>query len=88
VFTIFCCLRAARDAVPYAVGLYITSAYWFTASTSFANPAVTISRSLSDTFAGIAPSGVPLFIAAQIIGALVGLRCVGLLYRPVKSGPL
>jgi glycerol uptake facilitator-like aquaporin len=88
VLTIFCCLRAARDAVPYAVGLYITSAYWFTASTSFANPAVTIARSFSDTFAGIAPGGVPLFIAAQIIGALVGLHCAGLLYRPVKSGPL
>jgi glycerol uptake facilitator-like aquaporin len=88
VLTIFCCLRAARDAVPYAVGLYITSAYWFTASTSFANPAVTIARSFSDTFAGIAPGGVPLFIAAQIIGALVWLHCAGLLYRPVKSGSL
>ncbi|MET4388200.1 glycerol uptake facilitator-like aquaporin [Bradyrhizobium sp. F1.4.3] len=60
-------------AVPYAVGLYITSAYWFTASTSFANPAVTIARSLSDTFAGIAPQGVPAFIAAQIIGAIVAI---------------
>ena len=84
VLTIFCCLHAARDAIPYAVGLYITSAYWFTASTSFANPAVTIARSLSDTFAGIAPGGVPPFIAAQIIGALAGLGCAGLLYRPVK----
>ncbi|QOZ70893.1 aquaporin [Bradyrhizobium arachidis] len=56
-------------AVPYAVGLYITSAYWFTSSTSFANPAVTIARSLSDTFAGIAPWGVPAFITAQLIGA-------------------
>jgi glycerol uptake facilitator-like aquaporin len=86
--TIFCCLRAARDAIPYAVGLYITSAYWFTASTSFANPAVTIARSLSDTFAGIAPAGVPPFIAAQFIGALVGLCCAGLLYRPVKPDAL
>ncbi len=85
--TIFCCLRAARDAVPYAVGLYITSAYWFTASTSFANPAVTIARSLSDTFAGIAPGGVPPFIAAQITGALLGLGCARLLYRPVKLAP-
>jgi glycerol uptake facilitator-like aquaporin len=58
----------ARAAVPYAVGLYITSAYWFTASTSFANPAVTIARSLSDTFAGISPGSVPAFIAAQLIG--------------------
>jgi glycerol uptake facilitator-like aquaporin len=87
VLTILGCVARAPAAVPYAVGLYITSAYWFTASTSFANPAVTIARSLSDTFAGIAPSGVPLLIAAQIIGALVGLLCAGLLYRPVKSGP-
>lgn len=60
-------------AVPYAVGLYITSAYWFTASTSFANPAVTIARSLSNTFAGIAPQGVPAFIAAQLIGAILAI---------------
>jgi glycerol uptake facilitator-like aquaporin len=60
-------------AIPYAVGLYITSAYWFTASTSFANPAVTIARSLSDTFAGIAPHGVPAFLAAQGIGMLAAL---------------
>jgi glycerol uptake facilitator-like aquaporin len=86
VLTIFCCLRAAREAIPYAVGLYITSAYWFTASTSFANPAVTIARSFSDTFAGIAPAGVLPFIAAQIVGALLGLHCAGLLYRPAKPG--
>jgi glycerol uptake facilitator-like aquaporin len=61
-------LRGRPAAIPYAVGLYITSAYWFTASTSFANPAVTIARSLSDTFAGIAPSGVTAFIAAQLVG--------------------
>lgn len=67
-------------AVPYAVGLYITSAYWFTASTSFANPAVTIARSLSDTFAGIAPQGVPAFIAAQIAGALLAIPLVGWLW--------
>ena len=60
-------------AVPYAVGLYITSAYWFTASTSFANPAVTIARSLSDTFAGIGPSGVLAFIAAQLVGMLAAV---------------
>jgi glycerol uptake facilitator-like aquaporin len=84
VLTILCCLRAAREAIPYAVGLYITAAYWFTASTSFANPAVTIARSLSDTFAGIAPTGAPLFIVAQIVGALVGLRCADLLYRPTE----
>ncbi|HMK81276.1 MAG TPA: MIP/aquaporin family protein [Xanthobacteraceae bacterium] len=70
LLTIFGCLAGARAAVPYAVGLYIMAAYWFTASTSFANPAVTIARALSDTFAGIAPSGVPAFIAAQCAGAL------------------
>ena len=56
----------ARNAVAYAVGLYITAAYWFTASTSFANPAVTIARSISDTFAGIAPTGVAAFILLQL----------------------
>ncbi len=70
LLTILGSLRARADAVPMMVGLYITAAYWFTASTSFANPAVTIARSLSDTFAGIAPASVPAFIAAQVIGAL------------------
>jgi len=69
LLTIFGCLTGARAAIPYAVGLYITAAYWFTASTSFANPAVTIARSLSDTFAGIAPGSVAAFIAAQFVGA-------------------
>ncbi len=64
------CSRLRSGAVPFAVAAYITAAYWFTASTSFANPAVTIARSLSDTFAGIQPSDVPLFIVAQISGAL------------------
>jgi glycerol uptake facilitator-like aquaporin len=68
LLTIFGCAAKTPTAIPYAVGLYITSAYWFTASTSFANPAVTIARSLSDTFAGIAPSGVIAFIAAQLVG--------------------
>jgi glycerol uptake facilitator-like aquaporin len=68
LFTIFGCANKTPAAIPYAVGLYITAAYWFTASTSFANPAVTIARSLSDTFAGIAPSGVIAFIAAQLVG--------------------
>ena len=71
LLTIFGCLAGARAAIPYAVGLYITAAYWFTASTSFANPAVTVARALSDTFSGIAPSGVPAFIAAQLAGAAV-----------------
>lgn len=70
LLTIFGCLARSPTAIPYAVGLYITSAYWFTASTSFANPAVTIARSMSDTFAGIAPSGVIAFIVAQLIGML------------------
>jgi glycerol uptake facilitator-like aquaporin len=64
------CSRVRSSAVPIAVGTYITAAYWFTASTSFANPAVTIARSLSDTFAGIRPIDVPLFIFAQLAGAL------------------
>jgi glycerol uptake facilitator-like aquaporin len=71
LLTIFGCGVRTPGAIPYAVGLYITSAYWFTASTSFANPAVTVARSLSDTFAGIAPSGVLPFIGAQLLGAAV-----------------
>jgi glycerol uptake facilitator-like aquaporin len=70
VGAILASLRFRAEATAWIVGLYITAAYWFTASTSFANPAVTFARSLSDTFAGIAPSSVPLFIAAQIAGAL------------------
>jgi glycerol uptake facilitator-like aquaporin len=73
LLTILGCAASTPGAIPYAVGLYITSAYWFTASTSFANPAVTIARSLSDTFAGIAPSGAPAFIASQMIGAIAAL---------------
>ena len=68
LLTIFGCAARTPTAIPYAVGLYIASAYWFTASTSFANPAVTVARSLSDTFAGIAPSGVAGFIVAQLMG--------------------
>lgn len=70
VLTIFGCLAGNRAGLPYAVGLYITAAYWFTASTSFANPAVTLARALSDTFAGIAPSGVLAFVLAQMTGML------------------
>ena len=69
LLAIFGCLSKAPAAVPYAVGLYITAAYWFTASTSFANPAVTLARCLSDTFAGIAPASMPAFVAAQLAGA-------------------
>jgi glycerol uptake facilitator-like aquaporin len=80
LLTIFGCVSRAPSAVPYAVGLYITSAYWFTASTSFANPAVTIARSLSDTFAGIAPGGVTAFIAAQLAGAALAMVLSGWLW--------
>jgi glycerol uptake facilitator-like aquaporin len=73
LLTILGCSARSPAAIPYAVGLYITSAYWFTASTSFANPAVTIARSLSDTFAGIAPAGVMAFIAAQLGGMLAAV---------------
>jgi glycerol uptake facilitator-like aquaporin len=73
LLTIFGCAAQRPEAIPYAVGLYITAAYWFTASTSFANPAVTIARSLSDTFAGIAPAGVAAFIAAQLVGMLAAV---------------
>ena len=69
VLTIFSCIRHRPETVPYAVGLYISAGYWFTASTSFANPAVTIARSFTDTFSGIAPTDVPGFIIAQMIGA-------------------
>lgn len=71
IATILGCLKARAEAVPYAVGLYITAAYWFTSSTSFANPAVTIARSLSDSFAGISPANVIAFIAAQLVAALI-----------------
>jgi len=70
LLTIFGSGAQTPAAIPYAVGLYITAAYWFTASTSFANPAVTIARALSDTYAGIAPAGVLAFIAAQLAGAV------------------
>jgi len=70
LLTILGCSTRTPAAVPYAVGLYIASGYWFTASTSFANPAVTIARALSDTYAGIAPADVGAFIIAQIFGAL------------------
>jgi glycerol uptake facilitator-like aquaporin len=63
------CARRRAGAVPFAVGAYIMAAYWFTSSTSFANPAVTLARAASDTFAGIRPTDVPGFIAAQLLGA-------------------
>jgi len=85
LLTILGCVARAPQAVAVAVGLYITAAYWFTASTSFANPAVTIARALSNTFAGIAPSGVPAFIAAQLVGMLAALAAARQLW-PVAAG--
>ncbi len=80
VLTILGTLKARPAATPMAVGLYITAAYWFTASTSFANPAVTVARSLSDTFAGIAPASAPAFIAAQLAGAVAATVVGGWLF--------
>jgi len=84
-FGLLLTVLATRSA--YAIGLYITAAYWFTASTSFANPAVTIARALSDTYAGIAPGGVLAFIAAQIVGALLAVALARwLLDAPASPG--
>lgn len=77
LFTILAGIRFRHDAVPWLVALYITAAYWFTASTSFANPAVAIARSLTDTFAGIRPLDLPAFIIAETLGALLALAAVG-----------
>jgi glycerol uptake facilitator-like aquaporin len=79
--TILGTLRFRAEFTPVAVGLYITAAYWFTASTSFANPAVTLARSLSDTFAGIAPGSAPLFVMAQVLGALAAVAAFRWLLR-------
>ena len=81
ILVIFALARSGRLAsAPAAVGAYIGAAYWFTASTSFANPAITIGRMFSDTFAGIAPSSVPVFIAAQIGGGIAGVAVIRILY--------
>jgi glycerol uptake facilitator-like aquaporin len=79
--TIIGAQRSRPEFTPVAVGLYITAAYWFTASTSFANPAVTIARALSNTFAGIAPASVPLFIAGQIVGTVAGVGFFAWLFK-------
>ncbi|HZZ35155.1 MAG TPA: aquaporin family protein, partial [Caulobacteraceae bacterium] len=83
--TIFGAVRFRPQATPAAVALYITAAYWFTASTSFANPAVTIARSLSDTFAGIAPTSAPAFIAAQIAATVAAVFAIGWLLGGAKG---
>lgn len=81
VLTILAGIRFERRAVPWLVGLYITAAYWFTASTSFANPAVAIARALTNTFSGIRPIDLPGFIVAQLAGALCGMALLGWLLR-------
>jgi len=82
LLTIAGAIRFRPDQTPALVGLYITSAYWFTASTSFANPAVTIARSLTDSFSGIAPHSVPLFVAAQLVGVLAAYSACGWMHDP------
>jgi arsenate reductase len=87
VLVIFTLTRSGRgERAPAAVGAYIGAAYWFTSSTSFANPAITIGRMFSDTFAGIAPSSVPLFLAAQLVGGGLAVLLVRGLY-PTGAGP-
>jgi glycerol uptake facilitator-like aquaporin len=89
IATILAGIRFQRTAVPWLVGLYITAAYWFTASTSFANPAVAIARSLTNTFSGIRPIDLPGFILAELCGALVGMLLMNWLLRhPEARGPV
>lgn len=85
LFVIFGGLRSKPDAVPTLVAVYITGAYWFTASTSFANPAVTIARGFTDTFAGIDPSHIAGFIVAQSVGLIIAVPCLGWLFRQPRS---
>jgi glycerol uptake facilitator-like aquaporin len=88
VLVIFGAIRSGRsDTIAFAVGGYITAAYWFTSSTSFANPAVTIARTLSNTFAGIAPSSVPMFIAMQVVGAGIAIVLVRTLFPTSTEAP-
>lgn len=87
VATILGTLRWRPEAVPYAVGLFITAGYWFTASTSFANPAVTLARAFSDTFSGIRPVDAPAFIAAQFAGAVAATAFMGWLLAGARSAP-
>lgn len=88
VFTILAGLRFKADSIPWLVGLYITAAYWFTASTSFANPAVALARAFTDTFAGIRPVDLPGFIAAELAGAVLAMLLAGwLLAAPKPAVP-
>jgi glycerol uptake facilitator-like aquaporin len=86
ILTILGTARHRPAMVPASVALYITAAYWFTSSTSFANPAITVARSLSDSFAGIAPAHVPAFIAAQLLGAAAGALLVAALFGSPGTG--
>ena len=86
LLVIFGVVRAGRaPLVAFAVGGYITAAYWFTSSTSFANPAITLGRTLSDTFAGIAPSSVPMFVLMQLVGAALAVGAVLVLYPDARD---
>ena len=87
VFFIFAGLKSRADAIPWIVGLYITAAYWFTASTSFANPAVAIGRAFTDTFSGIRPIDLPGFIAAELSGAGLAVLFANWLYQTLGSNP-
>jgi len=86
LLTILGTIKARPQWVPASVALYITAAYWFTASTSFANPAITVARSLSNSFAGIAPGCVPAFIAAQLVGALLAFGVSQMLFAENARG--
>ena len=88
LLTIFGTLRNRPQAVPFMVGAYITAAYWFTASTSFANPAVTIARAFTNSFSGIRPADAPAFIAAQLLGAICATLLGGWLFQPDASEPI
>ena len=85
IVTILAGLRFERGSVPWLVGLYITAAYWFTASTSFANPAVAVARSLTNTFSGIRPRDLPGFVTAEFCGAIIGMVVIGWLLREVNA---
>ena len=87
ILTVLGSAQARQAWVPATVALYITAAYWFTSSTSFANPAITVARALSDTFSGIAPASVPAFIVAQIAGALLALLLAGTLFGERRATP-
>lgn len=83
IVTILGCLKSRAEAIPYAVGLYITAGYWFTSSTSFANPAVTIARTMTNTFSGIAPADAPAFILTQLFAASVAVWVLGWLFDDI-----